>query len=192
MTARRPADVLREARRRDSANKRDRVVATVEAMMTRGEQVSFAAVARKAGVSNWLVYAPGVREHIDQARARQATQPQRDRQVGTAVSAASLLTDLEHCRAQNRALRAERDQLKVALQRSLGHQADQLANAPLVERINELTALAQQVTGERDQARREKADLEQRLSETEDDLAAARTSLRRMIRSENTPGHDVP
>lgn len=56
------------------------------------------------------------------------------------MSAASLLTDLEHRRAQNRTLRAERD----ALQRSLGHQADQLANAPLVERINELTALAQQ------------------------------------------------
>ncbi len=147
--------------------------------------MTFAAVAGQARVSNWLVYAEGVREHVDQARARQAIQPQRDQQAGRAASPASLLADLEYYRTQNRALRSERDTLKAALQRSLGHQPDQLST-----RIDELTALAKQLTAERDHSRQDKTALEQRLKDTEDDLAAARTSLRRMIRAEDSGGPD--
>jgi hypothetical protein len=37
--------------------------------MTRhGQPITFAAVARHAGVSNWLAYAPGIREAIAHAR----------------------------------------------------------------------------------------------------------------------------
>jgi hypothetical protein len=64
-----PAQVLREARRRDSLTKRQRVRDTLEGMIRRGDQITFAAVARAARVSTWLVYADGVRKHIEQARA---------------------------------------------------------------------------------------------------------------------------
>ncbi|MEV3896082.1 DUF6262 family protein [Streptomyces anulatus] len=182
---RQPSQVLADSRRRDSREKRAKVLAVVDAMAARGDAVTFTAVAKVAGVSNWLVYAEGVREHIEAARTRQAAQPRRDAQAGLSSSAASLATDLELSKQQVTALRTERDQLKAALQRQLGQQLDQAGSAGLIERVDELTRQHAELTVERDTLRREKAELEERLAETEEDLAAARSSLRRMIRAEN-------
>ena len=82
-----PADVLREARRRDSDRKRDQVFRTVDAMKRDGTPITFAAVARNAKVSQWLVYADGVREYIEDrpfgpsgsARSSQTGRPKRER-----------------------------------------------------------------------------------------------------------------
>ncbi|MFL6119355.1 hypothetical protein, partial [Actinophytocola sp.] len=68
-------ELLRAARRQDSLTKRQRVLTALERMERDREPVTFATVARAANVSTWLVYADGVREHIDAARQRQATQP---------------------------------------------------------------------------------------------------------------------
>ncbi|HEY0806046.1 MAG TPA: hypothetical protein VGD84_13310, partial [Pseudonocardiaceae bacterium] len=62
------------ARHRDSDTKRARVLTTLERMLTEGTPISFAAVARQATVSTWLVYAPGIRDAITDARNRQQTQ----------------------------------------------------------------------------------------------------------------------
>jgi hypothetical protein len=59
-----------DARRTAAAAKRERVVIALEQMAAKGEPITFAGVARAAGVSTWLVYAPGVREAIEAARAR--------------------------------------------------------------------------------------------------------------------------
>jgi hypothetical protein len=99
MTARTPAEVLREARRRDSQQKRQRVRDAVSEMLRAGEPVSFAAVARAARVSTWLVYAEGVREHIEHAIARQESQPAAAERSGNEASKAGLRTDLELARA---------------------------------------------------------------------------------------------
>lgn len=181
-----PSEVLAESRRRDSREKRAKVLVVVDEMVARGDAVTFAAVAKTAGVSNWLVYAEGVREHIEAARKKQSGQPRRDAQVGRSSSAASLATDLELSKQQVSALRTERDQLKAALQRQLGHQLDQVGAADLVARVDELTRQHEELTAERDALRRDKAVLEEQLAEAEEDLAAARSSLRRMIRSENS------
>ena len=181
------AHVLVKARRRDSTRKRARTLTVVDQMVAAGEPVTFAEVRRRAKVSNWLVYADGVREHIDKARTRQVLKPAHDRAAGLAASAISLKTDLELARAEGRALRQERDRLKAALQRSLGHQLDQLGNADLVARVDELTEAAQRLTGERDEARAETSALQRQVAALEDDLAASRTSLRRMIREGNLP-----
>ena len=77
--SRTPAEALRAARQRDSQDKRAKVLAVVEDMVRREEPVTFAAVAKEAGVSNWLVYAEGVRERIEQARRRQPDRPRRNR-----------------------------------------------------------------------------------------------------------------
>jgi Family of unknown function (DUF6262) len=66
-----PADVLCEARRRDSDRKRELVFRTVDAMKRDGTPITFAAIAREAMVSQWLVYADGVREYIEAARVAQ-------------------------------------------------------------------------------------------------------------------------
>ncbi|WP_353850173.1 DUF6262 family protein [Streptomyces phaeoluteigriseus] len=114
MTAKRtPADVLREARKQDSLAKRAKVLAVVEDMKAQGEPMTFLGVARNAGVSNWLVYAEGVREHIEAARKGQKGTQRRERQSGTSVSAASLAVDLELARAELKRLREERDRLKA-------------------------------------------------------------------------------
>ena len=84
-----PADVLREARRRDSERKRDQVFRAVDAMKRDGTPITFAAVARNAKVSQWLVYADGVRDYIETARSAQAAVPARAKRAGRSASEAS-------------------------------------------------------------------------------------------------------
>ncbi|MBB5159081.1 hypothetical protein [Saccharopolyspora phatthalungensis] len=85
-------------------------------------------MAKAAGVSNWLVYAEGVREHIEAARVSQQGVRRRERRSGASASAASLAVDLELARVELRTLRQERDRLKAKIQRSLGHQVEQAGN----------------------------------------------------------------
>jgi hypothetical protein len=63
---------LKAARAKDSELKRRRALAALEALEASGASITFTAVAKAAGVSTWLVYAEGIREHIDAARHRQA------------------------------------------------------------------------------------------------------------------------
>ncbi|MEU7297050.1 hypothetical protein AB0A76_28250 [Streptomyces exfoliatus] len=75
MAGRTPAQVLAESRRQTSLLKRQRVFETVRRMLNDSEPISFTAVARAAGVSTWLVYAEGVREHVQTAIQRQERAP---------------------------------------------------------------------------------------------------------------------
>ncbi|MGW5335853.1 hypothetical protein [Streptomyces bauhiniae] len=69
--SRTPAQVLRDARQKDSRDKRARVLSVVDQLVAENEPVTFTGVARAANVSHWLVYAEGMREHIEAARHRQ-------------------------------------------------------------------------------------------------------------------------
>ncbi|MGW0574941.1 DUF6262 family protein [Streptomyces sp. NPDC002920] len=180
-----PGDVLRDSRKKDSQSKRAKVLAAVDAMKAKGEPVTFLAVARTAGVSRWLVYAEGVREHIEAAMKSQTKAERRTKQTGRDASAASLATDLALVREENRALREERDRLKKAVQRSLGAQLDQAGTRELTQRVNELLAAVEQITLERDGIRAERDDLKRRLTETEDDLTAAREAGKEMFKRIN-------
>ncbi|MBF4998089.1 hypothetical protein IRT45_13100 [Nocardia sp. BSTN01] len=95
MNARTPAEVLREARRRDSREKRARVLATLEQMLERGDTITAASVAHAAKVSTWLVYAPGIREHLEKARRQQTHTSLATSGRVDSVGVASLRTDLE-------------------------------------------------------------------------------------------------
>ena len=66
------AAALKAARAKDSELKRRRALAALQDLETTGAAITFTAVAKAAGVSTWLVYAEGVREHIDAARHRQS------------------------------------------------------------------------------------------------------------------------
>lgn len=180
-----PAQVLLESRQKDSRAKRAKVLAVVDTMKADGDPITFLAVAKQAGVSNWLVYAEGVREHIEAARASQAAAGARKRKEGSAASAASLATDLEFARVQVRALIEERDRLRTAVQRNLGEQVNTLASKDLVARVQELTVANQQLAAAMAQAEASRNDLLAELAEAQDDLAAARTALRNMIRDQN-------
>ncbi|MFJ2008681.1 DUF6262 family protein [Streptomyces chartreusis] len=181
MAARTPAEVLAESRRKTSLLKRQRVLDTIRSMLDGGEQISFAAVARAANVSTWLVYAEGVREHVKAAIQRQEQVPVTATAEGRRAGPASLHADLAMAREEIAELRAERDQLRIAMRQQLGHQLDQISNRNLTERITELTEANRKLEHELAQLR----PLADHVQELERDLAAARTSLRQMIRDGN-------
>lgn len=183
-TSRTPAQVLREARRRDSHMKRARVLEAVQEMTRNGDHITFAAVARAANVSTWLTYADGVREHIESAIHQQRSMHQQLAQT-TQASPAGLRADLALAREEIRRLRSERDQLQHVVRRHLGHQLDQLGARDLVTRVQELTEANTRLEARLHEATAAKDRLEHQVAELEDELGAARTSLRRMIKAQS-------
>ncbi|MFF2523552.1 hypothetical protein [Streptomyces liangshanensis] len=176
---------LAEARRRHSLDKRARVLTVLATLEKQGKPLTFAAVARAARVSTWLTYAPGVREHIEAAQLRQAhsTPPSA---TGSPPSPLSLRSELEIARQEIKDLRDERDRLQAALRHQLGQQLDVIHASDAATRADELTALNQDLTRQLQEASAENAASRARITALEEDLIAARTSLRRMIRTENT------
>ncbi|MET7852683.1 DUF6262 family protein [Streptomyces avermitilis] len=186
-TSRTPAQVLLESRQRDSQQKRARVLATVDDMKTKGETITFLGVARAAGVSNWLVYSHGMREHIEEARKGQTREDARKKRAGSRASTASLATDLQLARAELAAVRDERDRLKEAVQRHLGQQLHQTGAKDLTARINELQAADKDLEKRLAASEADRRGLQDALQEAQDDLIAAREALRNMIRDQNRP-----
>ena len=137
-------------------------------------------------VSNWLVYAEGVREHVEAARKGQAGRQARSQQAGTTVGAASLATDLEITRAELRRTRDERDRLRAKVQCGLGHQVTQAGTADLAARIRDLTARIGSQDAELAQARDEVTGLTTERDAALDEVAGLRAALRQMTRQQNT------
>jgi hypothetical protein len=183
---------LRAARAKDSHDKRRRALAAIDALQAADTPITAAAVARAAGVSTWLLYTDGVREHLDAARRRQAVQtssPPRTTTPGdqAPLTPAGLRTDLALARAEIRRLRAEHDKLRRRLRLQLGAEIDGPDRAELITRVADLESLTRRLLTERD-AHTTEADLAQRrIRELEDDLTAARESLRRVIKTQNRP-----
>lgn len=176
---------LKAARAKDSTDKRGRVLA---ALQTSAQPITAAAVAAAAGVSTWLVYADGIREHFQAARQHQATagtptgNPGPDPQPATP---ASLRTDLAIARSEIHRLRTDLGKMRERLRRQLGAEIEQPDRAELIARLAALESANQQFLAERDARAHEADTAQRRVSELEDELTAARESLRRVIRSTN-------
>ncbi|MFJ6564503.1 hypothetical protein ACIQMV_32550 [Streptomyces sp. NPDC091412] len=97
-------------------------------------------------------------------------------------------TDLALAREEIKALRGERDPLKAALRRQLGQQVDQIPTTDLITRVNELASQNARLSEALTAAQTSKQQLEAELAEAQGDLAAARSSLRQMIRAETQRG----
>ena len=180
---------LKAARAKDSNDKRQAALAAVESLERAGAPVTFTSVANAAGVSSWLVRADGIRNHVEAARRRQT-----DHGVVAAVvvsghhhqaTPASLRTDLAIAQEQIKVLRAERDKLTQRLRLHLGAEIDGPDRAALITRVADLEAVNRRLVADRD-ARQVQTDIAgRRVQELEDELAAVRESLRRVIRTEN-------
>ncbi|MFK0071500.1 hypothetical protein [Streptomyces sp. NPDC091046] len=178
--------MLAQARRRDSLDKRQRALTALAALERDGTKVTHAAIARIARVSTWLTYTDGIREHIQAARHRQAsTQPPAPTQGTPTTTPAGLRAELHLARQEIKNLRQERDRLRDALRHQLGQQLDTLHAPDLTTRLEELTRNNHQLADQLQHATEENAALRHRTASLEEDLTAARTSLRRMIRNEN-------
>ncbi|MFI9730949.1 hypothetical protein [Streptomyces sp. NPDC052092] len=161
-------------------------MSVVDQLVAENEPVTFTAVARAANVSHWLVYAEGVREHIEAARHRQGRAAASAARAG-AKEPTGWKLEKQLLQEDNRRLCEEVERLKAAVRRSLGQQLDQFGAADLGTRVDELTTENQRLQAERDDALARVKTLTEQLSEIQDDLASARISLRRMIRAENAP-----
>ena len=171
---------LHAARQRDSHTKRTHVRVTIESMLLAGDPVTFTSVARTARVSTWLVYADWVREHIESA-IQQRSQPD-DRRPDDPASIASLRTDL--ALARESPLRVDNDKLRRNAQRLLGQQLDQHDTGELLARVDSLAAENRGLTEKLLQSTQDKVGLQKQITELEEDIAAARTALRRMIKEQ--------
>ncbi|MEU4172964.1 DUF6262 family protein [Streptomyces sp. NPDC026665] len=177
---------LAQARRRDSLDKRQRTLTALATLEQQGHKITFTAVARTAGVSTWLTYTAGIREHIENAQKRQqqsATAPPNTPHT----SPATLRTELELARQEIHALRQDNERLRSVVQQQLGRELDALGTQHLGDRVEELTEANQHLDGRLRHILEDNGSLHTRVAELEADLAAARTSLRRMIRAENAP-----
>lgn len=177
------------ARAKDSQDKRHRALTAIQSLEAAGTPVTATSVATAAGVSTWLVYADGVREHVQAAQQRQARHDPASLPASPAgsepVTQASLRTDLAVARQQIRQLRAERDKLRGRLRLQLGAEIEGPERAELITRIASLEETARRLAAERDARVTEASHAQHRVSELEDELAAARESLRRIIRNAN-------
>ncbi len=176
---------LKAAREKDSADKRRRALDAIKALETTG-----AAVAKAARVSTWLVYAEGIREHVETARRRQsdhrvAAAPGRSVPDKSRATPASPRTDLAVARDEIRRLRGEGDKLRQRLRLQLGAEIEGPDRAQLIARVAELEAVNRQLVAERDSRAAEVDTACRRAKALEDDLSAVRESLRRVIRTEN-------
>jgi hypothetical protein len=188
MTAPSRAQAMLAARAKASQDKRQRALAAVQALEAAGTPVTPAAVATAAGVSTWLVYADGVREHVQAARIRQADDepgPAAPPGRGEPVTQASLRTDLAVAREEIRRLRADNDKLRARLRLQLGAEIEGPGKAELIARVATLQAATRQFAAERDARTTEASHAQRHIRELEDDLTAARESLRRAIRQAN-------
>jgi len=190
---------LKAARAKESSDKRRRVLQTMKAMETTGQPITAAAVAAAAGVSTWLVYADGIREHLDAARTRQrqavddapptAGTPTGHQPVTPTghqpVTPAGLRTDLAVARHEIHRLRTDLDKLRSRLRLQLGAEIEQPDRAELIARVAALEAANRQFLAERDARASEAETAQRRAEQLEDDLTAARESLRRVIRDTN-------
>jgi hypothetical protein len=163
--------VLREARARESETKRARVLKTLDEMAATGEKITFLALARTARVSNWLVYAEGLREHIEDAIKKQGGAAQRETGEGLHTSAESLAADLELATAELRLLRAERDQLKAAMARLRETEAER---DRLREALKESEEKLESTLKENRLSSSNRAERGQAVAEADDRLVASR------------------
>lgn len=190
MTGASRAQAMLAARAKDSQHKRQRALAAVQALEAAGTPVTATTVATAAGISTWLAYADGVREHVEAARQRQAERghvpgPAARPVRGAPVTQASLRTELAVARDEIRQLRAERDKLRGRLRLQLGAEIEGPDRAELIARVAALEAASRQIAAERDARAAEAGHAQHRIRELEDELTAARESLRRVIRQAN-------
>lgn len=176
---------LRRVRQSDSASKSTRAQSAIRDLLKAGQRVSFACVAREADVSTWFVYnKPAVKAAIQNAMSGQAhhgvetaATPRPER-----ATPAGLHTDLALAREEIQGLKSERDSLKRRVQLALGAEIDNVAQADLVHRIQDLEYQNQALARDLFEARTRAERLTKQGEESEEAIAPLRLSLRKAMR----------
>ncbi|MER7672275.1 hypothetical protein ABTY61_27970 [Kitasatospora sp. NPDC096128] len=120
--------------------------------------------------------------YIDKTRKGQESRVTREKSGGRSASSASLAVDLELARTEIRGLREERDKLKDVLRRNLGQQLEQVDSGDLKTRLDELLIANRQLEERLSTALKHLKETQEKLEETELDLAGARAGITQMMR----------
>jgi transposase-like protein len=165
-------------RHADTARRRQRVVVTLQAAATAGEEISVSAIARRAGVDRTFLYRH--RDLLEQVHAHEA-QPPAQPGGGPAVTRASLQADLLAAHERSARLATTICQLEHRLSQALGEQAWRESGLGHADDISELNQQIARLTEDNQQ-------LQDILAERDQDLAAARAANRELIARLNTRG----
>ncbi|MFE7664726.1 hypothetical protein [Streptomyces celluloflavus] len=183
MTPTDPAvQAMLEGRRADTGRRRQRVLAALADAAKDGSEASVAAIARRAGVDRTFLYRH--RDLLGQIHAQAAEPPTIPGGRGPAASRASLQADLVAADARTARLAAQIRRLEARLSEVLGEQVwreSGIGGPDDTEHLQaRITTLEQQAV-----------DLELRLQDRDDDLAAARAANRELMAQLNR-GRDTP
>ncbi|WP_079088924.1 hypothetical protein [Streptomyces scabiei] len=172
-----------EGRRADTGRRRQRVLAALAQAAKEGSETSVTAIARCAGVDRTFLYRH--RDLLGQIHAQAAEPSTVPGGRGPAVSRASLQADLLAADARIARLAAHARRLETRLSEILGEQVVRESGIGGPEDTEQLkariTTLEQQVV-----------DLELRLQDQGDDLAAARSANRELMAQLNRHGDRTP
>jgi flagellar biosynthesis chaperone FliJ len=183
---------LKRARRQDSNTKRRQARDTLQAMIESGEPITFAAVARRAGVSVSLLYADSdLASRLTEARHRQQ-QAGRERAwrlpPRSLVTEQSLRVDLANAKDQVRRLSQEVTLLRDRLARDLGADADVTRGRAISPLLDQLEERAADLEADNAQLRHRLAEVEHALEESNETLEAARAMNRELMTELNRSG----
>jgi len=171
------------ARQKASRDKKTHTLHTLERLQRSGARISFAAVAREAGVSTWLVYnSSELKQAITDAMKQPARHDDPSPSSASPTSPASLRTDLELARHEIAALRRSERTLRARLQRTLGAEIEQIDRSELVARIADLETLVANLRTENTGLAEANTRLTDLVAQQRDDLDTANTLLRRYMK----------
>jgi chromosome segregation ATPase len=161
---------LAAARAEDSARRHDRVVRALEALATAGAEITVSAVARAAGVHRSFIHRhPQLHAAVTAAQREPAFAA-----TDSAVSGASLRTELANMHAQNSRLTRHITLLETRLSEALGKQAYKASGLGVVDETNDLRRSIAQLE-------QRTAELTDQLHDREDELNAARAANRELM-----------
>jgi hypothetical protein len=168
-----------------SEQKRQAVLDAAKAMIRSGTQIEWAALARRAGVSEKFIHdhkhadiKAQVKEMIAEQTGRQAEPHLAEDQA----TVASLRAELLNLRAQLK----RKDQQLAVLERKLSHHAGAQLEAELPRPPGSLLEQAERAAQRALELEGRVGELQAQLDEREREILALRDSLRRTIRERNT------
>lgn len=178
-------------RKNDSRAKRRAVLSTIEAMKRTGSPIIIADVARRAGVSSWLVRQQPLLEHVRKAQNDQAAgTPAAERTQPS--SPESVLVERDLLRKENQRLRHELQKHQRCISELLGDQIDGTDAHSQSLRVQDLTDQNAILSKQTSETMQEVRQLRQSLEALSSDLDAAHRVNRSLMAEINRPARPEP
>jgi uncharacterized coiled-coil protein SlyX len=168
-----------------SQQKREAVLSAAQVMIGSGIQIEWAALARRAGVSEKFIHDhkhADIKAHVSEMIAAQAGRQAERRVAEDEATIASLRAELLNLRSQ---LKRKDAQLAV-LERKLSHQAGQQLEAELPRPHGSVIEQAERASQRALELEGRVSELQSQLDERDREILGLRDSLRKTIRERNT------